>query len=186
MHYPFLSILLRRRIQLNVPRSKVNAPPWSIEKLSKNCPKCRWQMRTNRPPPQSGGGALLERKRAASFRGVSFLQFLYSIYRQRCTSIFHDYARSSFRLPEENSFSSLDRLVIVSTGQEGTGMRADKLNYLRNLSLLFPSSILPSLLLTIIIKGCCVRKLESIWKLESLRDIELIANQTLSRLLTFW
>lgn len=52
MHYPFLSILLRRRIQLNVPRSKVNAPPpWSIEKLSKNCPKCRWQMRTNRPPP---------------------------------------------------------------------------------------------------------------------------------------
>lgn len=158
MHYPFLSILLRRRIQLNVPRSKVNAPPpWSIEKLSKNCPKCRWQMRTNRPPPQSGGGALLERKRAASFRGVSFLQFLYSIYRQRCTSIFHDYARSSFRLPEENSFSSLDRLVIVSTGQEGTGMRADKLNYLRNLSLLF-SSILPSLLLTIIIKGCCVNQ----------------------------
>lgn len=107
--------------------------------------------------PQSGGGALLERKRAASFRGVSFLQFLYSIYRQRCTSIFHDYARSSFRLPEENSFSSLDRLVIVSTGQEGTGMRADKLNYLRNLSLLF-SSILPSLLLTIIIKGCCVNQ----------------------------
>lgn len=108
--------------------------------------------------PQSGGGALLERKRAAFFRGVSFLQFLYSIYRQRCTPIFHDYARSSFRLPEENSFSSLDRLVIVSTGQEGTGMRADKLNYLRNLSLLFPSSILPSLLLTIIIKGCCVNQ----------------------------